>query len=53
MALLLALLGDVSPGHSGVSVLAILFLVIVGILVVLIGLGIFFAGRASRRRKRQ
>ena len=53
MALLLALLGDVTPAHSGVSILAIAFLVVVGILVVLIGIGVFFAVRIARRRRRQ
>jgi hypothetical protein len=54
MALLLALLGDVAPGRSSsVSVLGIIFLVIVGIAVVLIGLGIFFTVRTARRRRRR
>lgn len=53
MALLpLALLGDVAPAHSsGVTILGLLVLVILGIIVLLILLGIVFAVRRRRRRR--
>jgi hypothetical protein len=50
--LLLALLGDVAPGHtSGVSILGVLLLIVFGIAVVLILLGIVFAVRRRRRHR--
>ncbi len=62
MGLLLALLGaqlgprlfaDVAPGGSSTPILAIIFLVVVGIAIVLIALGIYLVVRRRRHRRRQ